>query len=95
MHKNGQILHTLLKASLMRNSPGQPTHFLGQVVDITDRKKAEDALTSQNLELAKINAELDRFVYSTSHDLRAPLTSLLGIVYLMEQEPVSEAQGNT
>lgn len=86
VHKNGQILSTLLKASLMRNSLGQPTHFLGQLVDITDLKKAEEALTSQNRELAKINAELDRFVYSTSHDLRAPLTSLLGLVYLMEQE---------
>jgi PAS domain S-box-containing protein len=91
VHKNGQILSTLLKASLMRNNLGQPTHFLGQVVDITDLKKAEEALTKQNQELAKINAELDRFVYSTSHDLRAPLTSLLGIVYLMEQEPLSES----
>jgi signal transduction histidine kinase len=74
----------------MRNSLGQPTHFLGQLVDITDLKKAEEALTSQNQELAKINAELDRFVYSTSHDLRAPLTSLLGLVYLVEQEQDGE-----
>ncbi|MBD0256753.1 MAG: PAS domain-containing sensor histidine kinase [Cytophagales bacterium] len=89
VHKNGNVLHTLLRASLMRNSLGKPMHFLGQVVDITDLKKAEEALTRQNQELAKINAELDRFVYSTSHDLRAPLTSLLGLVNLMEGEPLS------
>ncbi len=89
LHKNGNVRHTLLKASLMRNSLGRPTHFLGQVVDITDLKKAEEALTRQNQELAKINAELDRFVYSTSHDLRAPLTSLLGLLNLMEGEPLS------
>ncbi len=89
VHKNGNVHHTLLKASLMRNSLGKPTHFLGQVVDITDLKKAEEALTRQNQELAKINAELDRFVYSTSHDLRAPLTSLLGLVNLMESESLS------
>jgi PAS domain S-box-containing protein len=89
LHKNGNVHHTLLKASLMRNSLGKPTHFLGQVVDITDLKKAEEALTRQNHELAKINAELDRFVYSTSHDLRAPLTSLLGLVNLMEGESLS------
>jgi PAS domain S-box-containing protein len=89
VHKNGNVHHTLLRVSLMRNSLGKPTHFLGQVVDITDLKKAEEALTRQNHELAKINAELDRFVYSTSHDLRAPLTSLLGLVNLMEGEPLS------
>jgi PAS domain S-box-containing protein len=90
VHKNGNVLHTLLKASLMRNSLGRPTHFLGQVVDITDVKKAQEAQTRQNQELAKINAELDRFVYSTSHDLRAPLTSLLGLVNLVEAEPVND-----
>lgn len=35
-------------------------------------------------ELVKINAELDRFVYSTSHDLRAPLTSVMSLIDLAE-----------
>jgi signal transduction histidine kinase len=34
--------------------------------------------------LTKANAELDRFVYSTSHDLRAPLTSLLGLINIAD-----------
>jgi PAS domain S-box-containing protein len=50
--------------------------------DITERKKAEDLLAAQNAELKKINSELDRFVYSTSHDLRAPLLSLIGLIDL-------------
>lgn len=33
-----------------------------------------------NKELRKVNSELDRFVYSASHDLRAPLASILGLV---------------
>ena len=39
-----------------------------------------------NQELAKTNKELDQFVYSTSHDLRAPLMSILGLVQLIEIE---------
>lgn len=35
--------------------------------------------------LMKTNAELDRFVYSTSHDLRAPLTSVMGLINITEK----------
>lgn len=50
------------------------------VKDITEQKLAEKTLLSQNEELKKVNEELDRFVYSASHDLRAPLLSLLGLI---------------
>ncbi len=43
--------------------------------------------------LRKVNAELDRFVYSASHDLRAPLTSLQGLIniyHLEKSEPQRE-----
>ena len=40
----------------------------------------------ENVELIKVNKELDRFVYSVSHDLRAPLTGMLGVLMLAEKE---------
>lgn len=49
-------------------------------------KKNERKIRSQNDELTKINSELDRFVYSTSHDLRAPLSSIRGLIQLTERE---------
>jgi signal transduction histidine kinase len=41
---------------------------------------SERQILAKNAQLAKANAELDRFVYSASHDLRAPLSSILGLV---------------
>ncbi|MFN8337045.1 MAG: HAMP domain-containing sensor histidine kinase [Cyclobacteriaceae bacterium] len=46
----------------------------------------EKKLVAQNQELIKINSELDKFVYSTSHDLRAPLSSVRGLIQLLERE---------
>src|SRR5690606_8153889 len=49
-----------------------------------EKIKAEEALKSQNEELIKLNKELDSFVYSISHDLRAPLKSVLGLLNLCD-----------
>ncbi len=45
-----------------------------------------------NAELRKLNEELDRFVYSASHDLRAPLSSVLGLVEIARLEPTISAK---
>lgn len=58
--------------------------------DITKRKKSELELEKQNKELIKANFELDRFVYSVSHDLRSPLTSMLGLISFIEEDSKEE-----
>ena len=47
--------------------------------------QSEKEILHKNTELTKINAELDRFVYSASHDLRAPLSSISGLIQLIER----------
>ena len=66
--------------------------LVGRVV--TDLSTAEKNLISEksqvesiNNELQQANQELDRFVYSTSHDLSAPLKSIRGLVTLSKMEP--------
>ena len=50
------------------------------IIDLHTR--VEKSLREKSDELSKANEELDRFVYSASHDMRAPLTSIQGLVDL-------------
>ncbi len=60
------------------------------IKDITDIKRAELKLLEKNRDLEKVNKELDSFVYRVSHDLRAPLTSILGLINLIKLEEDQE-----
>ncbi len=54
-----------------------------QMGSIRDKSRL---LRVRNKELRKVNREMDNFLYSTAHDLRSPLTSLLGLINLMRLE---------
>jgi len=54
--------------------------------EIETRKIAEQKLVQTNNELSKRNTELDNFVYSVSHDLRAPIASVLGLINLARKD---------
>lgn len=84
--KNGKEIWANVAANPIFDETGIYKGSLAMVTDITDRKRAEEKLEQQNLELIKTNSELDRFVYSVSHDLRSPLTSVLGLISFIEEE---------
>lgn len=49
-------------------------------------RRLNHKLKKRNERLKKINAELDSFVYRSSHDLRSPLTSIMGIINIIKSE---------
>lgn len=66
------------------NVPGKNLYVV-RIIDITSKKEVEKKLIKNNQDLQKLNEELDRFVYSSSHDLRAPISSMLGLIGLIEK----------
>ena len=64
-------------------------YVFGYALDITELKRYEEELLRKNAELEKLNSELDAFVYSTSHNLRSPLTSIKGLVDLIAMDKIS------
>lgn len=68
---------------------GELSIVTGSIIDIHERKETEEKVRMQNELLEKANQELDNFVYSVSHDLRAPLSSILGLTTIY---PMSKNQ---
>jgi PAS domain S-box-containing protein len=84
--KNGGEVSVYAQGQVLVDENNKVVKMSGTTQDITELQRKEEMLERQNLELQKINAELDKFVYSVSHDLRAPLTSMLGLVEISEDE---------
>ena len=49
-------------------------------------ERLEDTVTERTAGLKKSNEELDNFVYRVSHDIRAPLSSILGLIEIIKME---------
>ncbi|MGB7925921.1 MAG: PAS domain S-box protein [Pyrinomonadaceae bacterium] len=54
-HRDGHVVCVLLSVSLMRDASGEPRYFISQIEDITERKKAGEALAQQAKREALIN----------------------------------------
>src|SRR6478736_234205 len=89
-NKEGKPYWISIEVQPIRGEKGKVVQFVAIESDITDRKAIQQVLIDRNEELIKINAELDKFVYSASHDLRAPIASLLGLIEVAKFEPDRE-----
>ena len=77
----------LIQLVPVRDAAGQIVLWIGTATDIDDQKLAQQHLEDTLKALQEKNFELDQFVYKTSHDLRAPLATILGLVTVSKQEP--------
>ncbi|MGB3780776.1 MAG: PAS domain S-box protein [Tunicatimonas sp.] len=81
---NHQERYVKIYAKILRED--KPVRMTGAIRDTTGINTTEQQLRHNIEALQKTNAELDQFVYSTSHNLRAPLSSVLGLVSILQGE---------
>jgi PAS domain S-box-containing protein len=89
---NGASKWYLLFLAPVKEKIERSNHFVAVLSDITEAKLVETQLREKNEQLIKTNEELDSFVYSTSHELRSPLMSVLGVLNLVEPDVVDKDQ---
>ncbi|QHT65322.1 PAS domain S-box protein [Rhodocytophaga rosea] len=98
--KDGTFFSVVCAASPIFEN-GIPVATVIEVRDVSEEKEAKvriyesnEQLKLKNKELQKINNDLDNFVYTASHDLKAPIANLEGLLNALKKQldgqPLSE-----
>ena len=83
---DGEKRNLLITAVPQFDSRGKFMGTFGVFRDITERKRAEEAVRRKAKELQEKNDELNRFTYAVSHDLKSPLVTILTFQGQLEQD---------
>ena len=74
------------------NSDNELSHWISIQKDVTEERKQEKEKEQLIRELTQNNKDLKQFSYITSHNLRAPLSNLIGLLNLTEDIPINDSE---
>lgn len=77
---DGEYRWHIFKGNPRHLTNGEFIGFVGVGIDIHEQKLALEQLELNNAQLIRINNDLDNFIYTASHDLRAPMSNIEGLL---------------
>ncbi|WP_418603603.1 PAS domain-containing sensor histidine kinase [Hwangdonia sp.] len=86
LNKKGRTIWARLSLSLVRNSLGEPLHFVAQIDDITKQKKAAEKLKQLLKSSEDQNNRLLNFAHIVSHNLRSHYSNLEMLAKIIEMD---------
>lgn len=83
LRKDGSTFPILLNATAIYDEQGEYVMSRGTVIDISERKEAEEQLREFNKKLMHFNEEKNNFLAVAAHDLKSPINNIIGLTSLI------------
>ena len=85
LHKKGAYIWVHGESICTQDKEGK-VYIIKIIFDINDKKLLEEQLTYSNQKLIQVNKDLENFVYTASHDLKAPINNIEALLATLEEE---------
>ncbi|WP_395632290.1 PAS domain S-box protein [Flavobacterium sp.] len=90
--KNGEEFWNNFSMIPVTDKDGEHSHWISIQRDVTEEKNKEKEREQLIRELTQNNKDLKQFSYITSHNLRAPLSNLTGLLNLVEDMDIEDPE---
>jgi PAS domain S-box-containing protein len=94
-HKTREKIWVSENARLIRDDEGRPLFYEGTVRDITELRRAEDALRAAMAEVEAASLAKSYFLANISHELRTPLNAIIGFSEIMQNQLLGPVENAT
>jgi len=91
-HRNGSLTPVIYNASIYRDDNGEVVGVFAAARDITERKRAEEALHVAVGTAEAANRAKSSFLANMSHEIRTPMNGVLGMTGLLLGTPLTDGQ---